>query len=190
MNLAVSAAFTCHGQATIRFSNNYGTTYAPISYAMTNVPAGKEGLLVGGEFMATLYFGFGTITDPALLTSAGMNEIFGRTQPPLPGPPVPDGSSGAGFFDGGLVSLPPYSSGPVTFMVVAWKATGEYAGADYGSSQLRGASSLFTLPSLNPGVNELGPGFRSFTVQVVPEPHANALVVWGFGALVIFRRRI
>ncbi len=189
MNLTLSAAFTCHGQGTIRFSNNYGTTYAPISYAMANVPTGKEGLLVGGEFMATLYFGLGTITDPALLTSSGINEVFGRSQPPLPGPPVPDGSPAAGFFDGGLVGLPPYSSGPVTFMVVAWKATGQYAGANYSTSQLRGASPLFTLPGLNPGVNELGPGFQSFTVQIVPEPCVIALAELSSGALLVSRRR-
>jgi len=166
LGIVVSVA-PAYGQGYI-FFNNYGTT----TDAIVRGP-GVTG--VGGPvsfgYTAGLAYGFGTITDPAMLTLSGITQAF---NPAIPG-----------YFTGPIVQIPDYTGGPITFQVLA------YNGADYASSVLSGSSALFTLPSIATGiqpVGEFGPALRPFSI-VIPEPTTIALVGLGLVSLLVYRRR-
>jgi len=183
----------CGGQGFVQFANYAGLTYAIVTYAASNVPAGKAGLAVGPGFSASLYYGFGNVTDPDSLTPLGGNTGFPRPYPtPFSGSSDGDTANLAGFFLGPIVTIPGYISGPVSFEVVAWANSGPYGGTSYATASLRGASTLFTLPSIAVGSaspGEFGPTLLPFTVQIVPEQSTVILVALGSLALLLFRRR-
>ena len=192
----VTSAMTvapCSGQGFISFANYGASTYSIVTYAASNVPVGKAGLAIGPGFSASLYYGLGDVSDPNALTLLGGNTGFPRPYPtPFSGSSDGDTNNLAGFFIGPNVAIPDYTVGPVTFKVVAWANSGPYGGTSYDTASLRGASTLFTLPSIAVGaapVGEFGPSLLPFTVQIVPEPSTLALVGFGGLALLAFGRR-
>ena len=90
---------------------------------------------------------------------------------------------GAGYFDsyGGLVTIPGYTGGPITFEVVAYQTS---AGS-YGNSVNRGRSGSFIMNSIStaglpaPSLGENGQAFPNFFVYVGPEPSTLALAALG-----------
>lgn len=166
------ACATCFGQGYVAFSNSGVTTDAPVFYDQFDVPLGKEGLSVGDAFHAGLQYQIGD----GPLTWAAISTPFGGAEGTLAG----------GYFDGGTLAIPGYVSGPISFIVVAFN------GADYESSLIRGASTLFTLPSISTSSEtptEFGPALGAFTVSIVPEPSALAFAALGLAALMAARRR-
>jgi len=107
-------------------------------------------------------------------------------------------TDGAGSFIGPKVTIPGYTSGPVSFIVEA------YNGADYASSvsggKYTGQSAAFTINSLTtdslatPGniMNLSGTtpqGLQPFAVNTVPEPSIFALAGLGAAGLMVLRRK-
>lgn len=177
--LALSAVQT-FAQGNVQFNNYNATTYAPISFG-ANVPGQTAGTTIPASagYTAGLYYGLGDITDPSALTLlSGVTASIGTLAP--------------GIFVGtganSVATIPGYTSGDVTFMIVA------YNGADYASSTIKGASTLFTVTSLATGSSPaggFGSGFTPFSVtQPIPEPSTLALAGLGaFGILTVVRRK-
>jgi hypothetical protein len=162
----VAAIESSYGQGSIFF-----TSYGASTDAIVKNPSNQP---VSAGYTAQLAYGFGTITDPAALTLSGITQAFN--------PAVP------GYFTGGIVTIPGYAGGPITFQVLAYDGTG------YGSATttFQGTSTLFTLPSIATGtqpVGEFGPALLAFSVQPVPEPSTLALFGLGTAALLFLRRR-
>lgn len=174
------SAVQAFAQGNVQFNNYNATTYAPITFG-ANVPGQTAGTIIPASagYTAGLYYGLGDITDPTALTLlSGTTATIGTVAP--------------GFFFGtganSVAAIPGYTSGDVTFMIVA------YNGADYVSSAIKGASSLFIVNGLATGsspVGGFGPGLTAFSVtQPVPEPSTLALAGLGaFGILLAVRRK-
>jgi hypothetical protein len=154
-----------HGQGTITFANlaGAGGVNAPIYLpdCMTGVS--------GPEFLAVLYAGPAGSLEPQLM-------LVGRPTPFYPADP------GAGYFGGGIVSIPDISPGVVgAFQVRVYEAAaGSYEAAVAGL-WLHGKSNLFETQTGYPG-HPGGPpmpltGLQSFCL--VPEPSTLGLMVGG-----------
>src|SRR6266850_4350454 len=109
----------CYGQGFVIFANYAYNTYGPVTYAASNVPDGKAGLAVGPGFSASLYYGFGTISDPNALTLLADQPGYPTT---FSGNADGDTANMAGLFLGPIVAIPGYgyTASPITFEVVAW----------------------------------------------------------------------
>jgi len=193
---------TAFGQGKVFFAN-YNTpsgsgpsfdpgVNAPVTFGITDNTHGinaTAGALVGSEFTAALLYSTDGGATFSLLTTAQAGDagyptaFFGT-----------DGNAGsaAGFFQGPGVTIPGYSSGPISFIVQA------YNGSSYAATTTwRGASAAFTLNSIATGtqpVGDFGPvggggSLHAFTVLPVPEPSIFALSGLGAAALMMIRRR-
>jgi hypothetical protein len=157
------------------------------NYGGVNATAGDR---IGSEFTAALLYSLNGGATFSLLTQAQAGD---------PGYPTAflgvDGqnATGAGYFQGPSVTIPGYSSGPITFIVEV------YNGSSYNAPNTtwRGQSAAFTLNSIATGLTPTGDfgqvggtgGFlQSFTVPT-PEPTAFALAGLGAAALMIVRRK-
>jgi len=179
----VASVATTFGQGTVNFNNyaNNGYNGAPVLYGPGS--GGTVGNpVVGGQWNNQLAFAFGTVSDPAG-GLGGINGAFTLSSLIVPG--LGQGASPAGTLVGPLVSIPGYTSGPITF---EWLS---FNGADYASSAIRGHSAAFTLSSIATG--QAIPGFldgmASFQIVPVPEPATFALAGLGAAAMLIIRRR-
>lgn len=178
---AASNGDSC-AQGTVYFANWVSSDQvyaAPVSYASTLVPAGKENQVVGSQFSAQLLYSFG---GSEFTLASGSTTAFTGVDG--------DEAGFAGFFFGSEVTIPGYTAGPISFIVQAFN------GADYASSLIRGQSAEFTLPAIATGQSPVGDlfnsgngGLQGFTVAIVPEPSIFALAGLGSAALLAFRKR-
>jgi len=196
------AALSSFGQGGVYFGNysNASTDIgSPVTYAASNVPAGKAGQAVGSDFSAELYYnnGSGYVAIPSSITQFGS---LGGT--------VADGATSAGYTlsVNALIPAIGITSGNATLEWGAFNNTtigGNLAGT------ITGMSGPFTMlvsgtssPSYNDflplgtsdgngGISEGGAtGFSSFTVALaVPEPTTMALLGLGAAGLLALRRR-
>jgi hypothetical protein len=176
---SVASVASSYGQGQVLFKNYGTTTFAPVQYAASSVPGGKENLYIGGTFHADLLYTYGAISGSAQ-NSAGsaISTLFFSID-------AADQATGSGFFNGDAATVPGYTAGPVTFTVRA------YNGNDYASSAVRGETT-FTLSSISTGLTlpgEFGAQMTGFRVALIPEPSTLALIGLGTGALLFFRRR-
>jgi len=198
-SLAMVAA--SYGQGSVLFANytaasGTGPTYdpgvnAPITFGMSANVGGVNGIAgqrVGSEFTADLLYSLNGGTSYSLLTQAQAGD---------PGYPTAllgtDGNNGsaAGYFQGPSVTIPGYSSGPITFIVEA------FHGASYAAADWKGQSAPFTLSSIATGTTQpgdfgtvggAGGSLQAFVVNV-PEPSIFALAGLGAAGLIAFRRK-
>jgi hypothetical protein len=184
-----------HGQGYIVMENYkvapVGPTGTPVWSGVTYGPGSvKAGQYVGAVsgFKADLLF--------SLDGGATYNLVAGSQTPFFAG--SADGGTpttdGAGSFLGPTVTVPGYTSGPVSFEVRAFN------GASYGAAgSYNGISAPFTIPSLvtstlvTPGdlLNLSGTtaqGLQPFVVNI-PEPSIFALAGLGAAGLMAFRRK-
>jgi PEP-CTERM motif-containing protein len=170
---AITVVGSAHAQGRIFFSSYNITTDAQVTYT----PGGAG---INNTYTAGLWYFLGTAT---LSAGAGAGvlpsgwEIGNVTAQYATAAPV-------GYFNGPVVNISDYVSGPITFVVTA------YNGADYNSSPSRAHSAAFTLPSIatgTTGAGEFGPGFTSFSI--VPEPSIFALSGLGAAALMLIRHK-
>jgi hypothetical protein len=171
--LGIAAASSSLGAGSVWFENYAVNNYsgAPIFYTPGVPVPGSYG------FNGELAYAFGIVGEaagngdllPAFALQGKLALIGGWGMP--------------GFFDGGIVSVPDYVSGPITFEVLA------FSGPSYSTSLIRGHSAAFTLMSIATGVELPGTldGLQSFTL--IPEPTAAALAGVGAALLLMRRRR-
>jgi hypothetical protein len=195
--LAIGAA-SSSGQGYVVFSSyiaNGGigalTSFAGYDGHMTYSGPVPEG------FTAELYYALGTIsdpvnissasstsTDPTGLTDSGVTAAYDNSGGAT-------GAAGLGYFDGGVVTIPGYAGGPVTFEVVA------FSGSSYSDSAFRGRSGAFTMDSIATSTSiaatffgDNGQPMPNFYIFVIPEPTTLALAgLGGLVSLVMFRRK-
>jgi len=195
--LGLSAvASTSYGQGLIHFANYFSSSSPLITYASANVPAGKANLAVGSSFQAQLGYFIGSTADPLQLT--WLTFVNGGNSSPVVfglGNTVNDGDAGlgAGWFDGGSVSIPGINAGNAGNITFAVRV---FNGGSWAAGTVEGQSSLFTggaqATSSSPVPDLPQGGWQNFTVTnvaAVPEPSMFALAGLGSAALLIFRRR-
>jgi len=160
-----------------------GVTYGPGSGAKTGQFVG-----VASGFKADLLYS---------LNGGATYSLAAGSQTPFYAGSADGGSpttDGAGVFVGGSVTIPGYSSGPVTFKLEAFN------GASYGAAgSYNGQSAAFTIASLQTDplqaagtiMNLSGTtvnGVQPFVVTI-PEPSIFALAGIGAAGLMAFRRK-
>ncbi len=135
--------------------------------------------LVGAGWTAGLYYFIGTISDPVNNNNAASSSSLptglinsGVTANYL------SGYNGQGYFDGSSVLIPGYSSGPITFEVVAY-----YGGSSYATASLRARSGSFTMnsiavgPTPAPSLGDNGQPMPNIII-LAPEPTTLTLAGW------------
>jgi hypothetical protein len=146
-------------------------------------------------FTADLYYALGTVSDPVNfsspsttsidptgLTDSGVTATYDNSGAAI-------GAAGLGYFDGGVVTIPGYTGGPITFEVVA------FSGSSYSDSAFRGRSGAFTMDSIATSASitatffgENGQPMPNFYIFIIPEPTTLALAgLGGLVSLVMFR---
>src|SRR5262245_47775628 len=175
---SIGMAPVAYSQGYVTFANYGFSTFAPVTYS----PGGTG---VNSTFTAGLWYFLGTTTlsqGDGSLPPAGW-ELASVTQQFNVGAEA--GPNGAGFFIGGIATIPDYTSGPITFVVTA------YNGSSYNSAVSRAHSASFTLSSITSGVGqpvgEFGPGLQSFAL--IPEPSLLTFLGCGTAAFFFIRRR-
>jgi hypothetical protein len=187
LGVAALAATSSYGQGTIVFSSYAANGGAG---AITTFFGTSSPLPTG--YTAQLYYFIGTLSDPVNTSSAssvltapaaGFVALAGATAA-YDNSGGATGQQGLGYFDGSAVSIPGYSSGPITFEIVA-TGNGFY-----------GRSGSFTESSISTGLAPSGyfgdnsSGMPAFVVAPVPEPTTLALAgLGGLASLVAFRRK-
>jgi hypothetical protein len=187
------------GLAAIGATSSYAQGYVVFTSYASNGGNGNTtslfggGGLIGVGYTASLYFALGTVSDPVnesnpnSITSAptGLTLLGGLTAA-YDNSGAAIGAPGLGFFDGGVATIPGYSSGPVTFELWASNANGTVVGRS-GSWTETSIINSASLPAGYFGDNGVAP---NFLVAPVPEPTTLALAgLGGLASLVAFRRK-
>jgi len=194
LGIALNATVS-HGQGYIVMESYKlvgGTTpvFSAVSYANVGTEGANAGKFVGAAqgWKADLLFSLNGGSSYSLAGGSTTAFYAGSADG---GQPTGDG---AGVFVGSSVTIPGYTSGPVTFIVEAFN------GANYGASAKRGQSAAFTINSLQTDplqaagtiMNLSGTtvnGMQAFTVATVPEPSIFALAGLGAAGLMVLRRK-
>jgi len=152
--------------------------------------------LVGIPYTAQLYYALGTVSDPvnenlassitspvsgALTLLVGANAGYDNSG-------AATGALGLGYFDGGVVTIPGYVSGPVSFEIWAALPDGSFVGrsGSWTESSISGPGN----PAGSFGDAGVMPNFLVAAANPVPEPTTLALAgLGGLASLVAFRRK-
>lgn len=195
LGMAASVA-SSYGQGHIIFSNYTSTTYHPVTYSSDALTTALLPSLAGHPVTdsgveAQLLFANGTFADTASFLAAATSGNSTFINPSFT-------FGGGGYYADPNDQLLTSATGPVTFMVEAWQTTGQYGGATFATSELRGQSGLWQetaaadansngiQPTSNPQKSFLiGP--PAMSIAIVPEPATFTLV--GLGAAAMFFRR-
>ena len=182
---SIALVASSHGQGTVFFLNYATDVNAPVTFGSAGTVGANSvtaGEAVGSEFTAALLYSLNGGSTFTLLDQASAGAGGSYPTPFL----STDGNSanGAGYFNGPIVTIPGYTSGPISFMVQA------YHGSSYANADWKGQSASFTLPSIATGTTQTGDlvGMPGFVVNV-PEPSIFALAGLGAAGLMAFRRK-
>jgi hypothetical protein len=178
-----------HGQGTVFFLNYASDVNAPVTFGKTASAggvSGTAGVNVGSEFTAALEYSLDGGTTYTLLSQAAAGA--GGAYPTAFLSTDGNTANGAGYFNGPIVTIPGYSSGPISFIVEAYHGS-SYAAA-VAANDWAGKSNPFTLSSIATGTTQTGDlvGMPAFVVTV-PEPSVFALAGLGAAGLMALRRK-
>jgi len=190
LGMAATVAST-YGQGAVAFSSYFANGGAG---ALTTQFLG--GAAVGSTYQAELFYFIGTLSDPVSGNTSSIiadpNASFTALASSITTYTLGGANGVAGYFDGPTVTIPGYTSGPITWQIIAWSG-----GGSYDAALSRGRSGSFTDSSIallgNPvgivGDNATG-GQPAFVVAPVPEPTTLALAgLGGLASLVALRRK-
>lgn len=190
----MATALSSYGQGQVNFRNyDFGSANlnAPVTFGMTANQGGVNGVSgvkVGSEFTADLLYSLDGGTTYSLLTAAQSQDATYPTPFAFGVGADGDANNEAGYFFGNPVTIPGYSSGPISFIVEA------YHGASYTAADWKGKSAPFTMSAITTGTAQPGDftggagGLQGFVVTV-PEPSVFALAGLGAAGLMAFRRK-
>jgi hypothetical protein len=184
--LGFAAVAKSHATGYIWFDNYDSNHYMPVIWGAGNGSLSGTGVADPNVHVDLLYY-FGITSNPSQLTALGLSVPIN--------PSLSDGVN-QGYFDAGVVSIPGYVSGPVTFQVKAWETAGLSGGPTYDTASIRGASFLWTEPFIA-GSQTQPAGFfnnlpgpdKSPLLELIPEPSILALSSIGLAALVLNRSK-
>lgn len=182
-SLMAATSMATYGQGQVHFSN-YSSSTAP---QVTDVGPG-QGFTLGAGYSAQLLYAIGSAATSSALTPLAFNDGTGDVSPVAFGLAGgdPNGSAFAGWFEGGVVTIPGVTSTSgtysTTFAVLVLKA-----GVPYEVSSLfAGSVTKFasdTAPDMFPNSDS-----ATYTL-LVPEPTSMALLGLGAASMMIIRRR-
>jgi len=170
----VAAGLGAWAQGSVNFANVIlGATPRLLDAPIFNIDGTTR--LQGSGFTAQLWAG----------TSANSLSAVGT------GSPFLASAAGAGYFQGGALTIPNIAGGSVAFLQVrVWDNTG---GATWLTSQKIGQSATFSLTLGGGGTPPSVPanliGLTGFNLHLVPEPATLAFGVLGIAALFLRRRK-
>ncbi len=154
---------------------------------------GVSGTRIGSEFTAALLYSMDGGATYSTLTAGQSGSGTYPTAFAFGIGADGDSANFAGYFFGNTVTIPGYTSGPISFIVEA------YHGSSYATADWKGQSPSFTLSSIAftggtgnpPPPTDLtsGPGALQSFVVTVPEPSVFALAGLGAAGLMAFRRK-
>jgi len=198
----VGLAASSYGQGAINFNTYVTTPYEPVVYGAVSGPgtAGLQNTGAGPNVDAELGYFIGTATGSSVFTF--IPSTITAVSGPEPAP-APNDANGSGYIIGPAAVIPGYSSGPISFEIEAWVASGTGAGAGglYNTSAINNSSSLsfWTEASIPAGLGTPAGNFQALpaseivlsgTVAGVPEPTTLALAgLAGLVSLVAYRRK-
>lgn len=204
------SAMTASGQGGAILFNNYISSYMsgvyrPVVYDDLLVPPGFPGKNVNDPNVELqLFYAYGAYPDIASFMAAAVAGVTtfidtSINQDGTFGPATSKGSPG-GYYRGPIQLLPDWVAGDtITFMVEGWETAGPYGGVTYGTSWLKGRTSLWTetgaalpgdggiqpYPSQPPGYFAAGP---PVLVMGIPEPATLAFAGLGLLSLMALAR--
>jgi hypothetical protein len=175
--LGFATVVTAHAQGFIIFDNYDSTPYMRVQSVTP----------LGPNVHVDLLYYLGTTANPSQLTDLGLSVPIDPTLvDSLP-------AANHGYFKGGVVKIPGYLSGPVTFEVEGWDTT---SGLTYAAAGLKGASQLWQESSLaTTGLpveffqNLPGPNGSTLLFVTDPEPSVYALSTLAGACLMFIRRK-
>jgi len=184
-----AAAASSYGQGFVTFSS-----YAANGGVGATTRQFQGGALVGIPYTAELYYALGTVADP--VNESLQSSIISAPSSLFTALPssitaydnsgAATGAPGLGYFDGGSVTIPGYTSGPVSFEILA---TGPNSSGRSGAFTDSSIANSVSAPLTTIGDNATG-GVPNFLVAPVPEPTTLALAgLGGLASLVAFRRK-
>jgi PEP-CTERM motif len=180
--LGMGSMAVAYGQGQVDFSNYTSSSAPKVTFG---------GVTIGDTFNAELLYYVGTSASDKPTSAAQMTTLASSVVPfGLAGGDA-NGSTYAGWFEGGLVTIPGVSAANnlfVSFEILAFQ------GASYANATVLGNSSIFQSPVTGTSLDSPGgftPGsWQNFTVQAVPEPTTLALAgLGGLASLVALRRK-
>lgn len=192
------------GQGVIQFGNYTSTSYEPVYYNPNPAfaPAGLAGANVNNTAVdLQIYYMLGDQSADTLntflsvATAGATTSITPGTNPAgtYKGNPAPTGAIGGagGYFTLATQTIAGWSSGSVTFAIIAWDSTG---GATYATSLLTGSSGLWVdngsdIVTVASGSSPNIADNPAIMMSTVPEPATMALGGLGLAALIAFRRK-
>jgi hypothetical protein len=167
----VIASLSAFAQGSVNFSN----AGAGFSFAVKDQNGNN---LAGAGFMAELLVGADANSVAPLSTPVTAAFLTG---------------GGAGFFNGGVKTLPGFAAGTKPFFLVrAWDVS---TGASYAAASVKGQMAAPVQFGVNLGDPSAQPPTTPATLiggtsfNLVPEPSTIALAVLGIGALLLRRRK-
>lgn len=184
-----------YGQGQIWFNTYASTGYYPVTYSAQSQSLLGVGLGAGPNVDVELGYFVGTSSNPSdfTLISSSIQPV-GTTPQPING----TGPTVAGYIQGGVIAggIPGYTTGPVSFEILAWVASGNGAGGGtWGTSLYQGSYTwVDSIPAPNVGASSPAAFFSALTgnavLNPVPEPTTLALAgLGGLASLVAFRRK-
>jgi hypothetical protein len=190
----VGLAASSYGQGSINFNTYASTGYYPVTYSTAAQQALGVGLGAGPNVNVELGYFLGTSSDASQFTLIPTSiQAVGTTPEAING----TGATVAGYIQGGAVTIPGYGSGPVSFEILAWVASGNGAGdGSFAGSQYSDINNIFTWTEPSAAASPAPATFfqnltgNAVLVQAVPEPTTLALAgLGGLASLMAFRRK-
>jgi hypothetical protein len=195
----VGLAASSYGQGQVFFNTYASTGYFPVTYgaqAQTALNVGQYS--AGPNVDVELGYFLGTSSDASQFTLIPSTiEALGTDSQAVNG----TGPSATGYIEGGTIAtISSYTSGPISFEILAWVASGNGAGAGAGAGSFAGSqysdfNNIFTWtePSIATGQSAAG-YFQALNgnavLNPVPEPSTLALAgLGGLASLMAFRRK-
>jgi len=181
---SLAVTVSSYAQGSVQFQNyDFGAAglNAPVTF-------GTSGVRVGSEFRADLLYSLDGGATFNLLTAAQSGNAQYPAVFAFGVGADGDAANFAGYFFGNPVTIPGYTSGPISFIVEAWTGGSSYATA----TGPVGRSAPFTMPSIATGTTQPPnfTGLSAFTVNPVPEPTVFALAGIGVAVwLVVCRKK-
>jgi hypothetical protein len=182
LSVIVAFAFTMYGQGRVFFNNE--STFNPADAITLPYTSQEPGYGIGyPEYAVQLLWVPGTILDQWTFDAAHPTASAVFSGAGVFAAPTGPTSTGAGFFDAGVVQIGP--PGTYTMQVLAWYRVGYPTYDDAFGLAATGRSALFTIPataSPTPANSTVFPGFMvggclSYPPSIIGQPQSQSVYV-------------